>query len=587
MTRPSLWGLIPLTPSPKTKAKIEIRKLESESGMLPWAVPEIDPRSVWALFVNEDNGAVFDSQELVLADDPNLPWSEWATKVDGTNERLASLDVTRTNTGVVILVSKDNPTPTVTGSLASICSQSPNLVNCYAGNTATSGATFIHAYNGGGGGTLASPIVRQVELGPAGCDPQLDLSAPYFALSGTCTAGINNAVIDFGITGSTDPKRPAQLHHGDRIARRHDVVGRERRRRLPVHRSFNLAAGRTTLNLNWEKHTVQSGNCKNTVAASGSFTKVAAPYMSDLASGPVQYLKLRAFYSTNGLPVPDANSVEENTGPNPSYNYGVTVGLPRPIQVLPATDPPLVTRLANPSGSQNQAIDCDKNINYADEIANGCQTAYRVNYADLDGDGDLEWRNIACTGYFTGNLPPSSFVNNPKPDCAMTETGDKTGPMRQGLAARFESPCVDNNWPAPTATTTDIQNFFTNYNFANDPRYVTLIITDNTAFTGSGNEPVPVKYFAGFYITGWDIGGATNGCPDPDGPGTATRQRVSPPPRLQLLAVEGQRRRVGALRQHRHVLVDRRPGRSAVQLRPGSGRLPPRARRVTGTHLTL
>ena len=150
---PSLWGLIPLTPSPKTKAKIEIRKLESESGMLPWAVPEIDPRTVWALFVNEDNGAVFDSQELVLSDDPNLPWSEWATKVDGTNERLASLDVTRTNTGVVILVSKENPTPTVTGSLASICSQSPNLVNCYAGNTATSGATFIHAYNGGGGGT--------------------------------------------------------------------------------------------------------------------------------------------------------------------------------------------------------------------------------------------------------------------------------------------------------------------------------------------------------------------------------------------------------------------------------------------------
>ena len=105
-------------------------------------------------------------------------------------------------------------------------------------------------------------------------------------------------------------------------------------------------------------------------------------------------------------------------------------------------------RLANPAGSQNQAIDCDKNINYADEITNGCQTTYRVNYDDLDGDGDLEWRNIACAGYFTGNLPPASFVNNPPPDCAMTETGDKTGPMRQGLAARFESPCVDNNWPA-------------------------------------------------------------------------------------------------------------------------------------------
>ena len=283
--------------------------------------------------------------------------------------------------------------------------------------------------------------------------------------------------------------------------------------------SFNLAAGRTTLNINWEKHTVQNGNCKNTVAASGSFTKVAAPYMSNLASGPVQYLKLSAKYGTSGLPVPYANSVEENTGPNPYYKYDIVVGLPRPIQVLPATMPPLALRLANPAGSQNQAIDCDKNINYADEITNGCKTTYRVNYDDLDGDGDLEWRNINCNGYFTGNLPPTSFVNNPPPDCAMTETGDKTGPMRQGLAARFESPCKPNYWPAPTATQPDIDLFFTKHDFGNDPRYVTLIITDNTAFTGSGNEPVPVKYFAGFYVTGWDIGGATNGCPDPDGPG--------------------------------------------------------------------
>jgi len=332
---PSLWGLIPLTPSPKTHAKIEIRKLESESGMLPWAVPEIDPRSVWALFVNEDNGAVFDSQKLILKDNPNLPWSEWETEVDGTNENLAALDVTRTNVGVVILISKENPTPTVTGSLASICSQSPNLVNCYAGNTATSGATFIHAYNGGGG-TLANPVIRQVELGPVGCDPQLDLSAPWFTLSGTCTAGISNAVIGFGISGNTNPKDPPNcievtaspggtMNWAGNVGNDSTFTGA----------SFNLSPGRTTLNLNWEKHTVQNGNCKNTVAASGSFTKVAAPFMANLASGPVQYLKLSAKYGTSGLPVPYANSVEENTGPNPYYKYDIVVGLPRPIQILP------------------------------------------------------------------------------------------------------------------------------------------------------------------------------------------------------------------------------------------------------------
>ena len=56
--------------------------------------------------------------------------------------------------------------------------------------------------------------------------------------------------------------------------------------------------------------------------------------------------------------------------------------------------------------------------------------------------------------------------------------------------------------------------------YASDPRYVTLIITDNTAFTGSGNEPLPIKYFAGFYVTGWDYHPTQSpGCPDPDGTG--------------------------------------------------------------------
>ena len=85
-----------MTPSPKTHAKVEIRKLESESGMLPWAVPEIDPRSVWALFVNEDNGVVFDSQELILQDDPNLPWSEWETEARRHEREPPTLDVTTT-----------------------------------------------------------------------------------------------------------------------------------------------------------------------------------------------------------------------------------------------------------------------------------------------------------------------------------------------------------------------------------------------------------------------------------------------------------------------------------------------------------
>ena len=50
------------------------------------------------------------------------------------------------------------------------------------------------------------------------------------------------------------------------------------------------------------------------------------------------------------------------------------------------------------------------------------------------------------------------------------------------------------------------------HDFTNDPRYVTLIVTDNTAFQ-KANTPVPVKYFAGFYATGWDTASGGNGKP--------------------------------------------------------------------------
>jgi hypothetical protein len=101
----------------------------------------------------------------------------------------------------------------------------------------------------------------------------------------------------------------------------------------------------------------------------------------------------------------------------------------------------------------------------------------------------------------------------------MTETGDKTGQLRQGLHNRFESPtCTPNYWPT---TPGEASTFFgpNGSVYGDDPRYVVLIITDDTAFLGSGSDPLPIKYFAGFYVTGWDVGGATSGCPDPDGGG--------------------------------------------------------------------
>ena len=104
----------------------------------------------------------------------------------------------------------------------------------------------------------------------------------------------------------------------------------------------------------------------------------------------------------------------------------------------------------------------------------------------------------------------------------MTQTGAVVA-QREGLTQRFgpnaQNPaCVDtpNNWPNTPA---EASTFFgpNGYDFGNDPRYVTLIVTDDTAFTGSGNEPLPIKYFAGFYVTGWDYHPQQSpGCADND-----------------------------------------------------------------------
>ena len=53
---PLLTGLIPIRPDAKSKARVEIHQVVEQSGMLPWAVPEVDPAAVVALFVNEDSG---------------------------------------------------------------------------------------------------------------------------------------------------------------------------------------------------------------------------------------------------------------------------------------------------------------------------------------------------------------------------------------------------------------------------------------------------------------------------------------------------------------------------------------------------
>jgi hypothetical protein len=528
---PPIWGLLPLHPSPKSHAKVEIRDLQSSRGMLPWAVPEIDPAAVAVLFVDEDDGSLLGTPQLLgEADNPALPWSEWTTLL---GYETVTFPNAHEGTGLIVLVSKNDTNPLdnvpnpVPNTIAGYCGQAPGLVACYGRPPGQfSGLSFVHSYNGGGGGTLQNPIVRSVELAALSCGP-IDYSAPHFTLDGgaSCTATIR-ATIDFGPAAAAAPDPTAwptclqvDASPGGTMSWDSHVAGGEL-----FTATMNLAtgSGRNVLDLDWVSEDQPGGpnNCNNT-RWSGSFSKVAAPYVADTASGPVQYLDIDAYKVSDGSFVPDPNSVEYGE----SYNYYVTVGFDKPHSLTNNyTDPPVLLRMASPSGSQNQAWDCDSNRNFVEEIESGCKTVYTENYVDPDGLGPqpAQWNNILCNGWGPTNLAPPTFGPGPSPypsDCVITETGDKTGQLRDGLHARLETPCYDNKWPDDAA---ELAAFVgpNGSAYGTDPRYVTLIITDNTAFQGSGNEPLPIKYFAGFYVTGWDFHPTQSpGCPDPDGPG--------------------------------------------------------------------
>jgi len=526
---PLLAGLLPLSPDPKAKARVEIRQVLEENGMLPFAVPEIDPAAVGAIFVNENTGLVVDWQLLIPSGGPgdNL-FSYWSTPA---GQEIVEVDAE--NTSVIILISKNDKPPALnlSGTLGQICGQSPGLVRCHAGSSPTSGVNFIHGWPDNPG-QPTNPRIRDVSVLNLSCS---DPSAPYFLNSADCTVGVT-ANIDFGFLGNPVPNQPAGigakawLHASANCGGSGDplngvwINGTTESTWTGGSKTINAASGRNPLSIAWQTRPNPGPGF-----FSGCFDLVAAPYAADDASGPLEYVDIGGTDAPPYPPTVDSNS--RNSGPG--HNITVTVGLNKPLKIEPPLNPPFLLRFASKSGSLNQALDCDAGIPFVDEIADGCQTTYRLNYYDwsVPPDGTYEWEDLLCTAYpLPSDLPPPTFEPPPgtnAPNCVAAKTGDVNA-MRQGLFERFQTNpdpaavngCWNNNWPTVAA---DIPNWIKSGGPASDPHYIALVITDATAFTGSGAENIPVKYIGGFYATGWDIGpaggGNMTGCPDPDGPG--------------------------------------------------------------------
>lgn len=507
---PRLWGLLPLSASPKAKARVEIRRTLDQVGILPLAVPEVDPQAVAAIFVDEEDGSVISALELIEGPcpDSSYPFVCWA--VD-----FPSVEINVDRIGVVILLSRNDRDPDLTGTLSEICGQDPGFVICYAGGGNQDGLGFIHGWDGRPG-QLQSPVLRDVELFDVNCAAGGDYSSPYFLVNGECTVGIR-ATLDFGMDLGPNPAAfPKCVHVISNVAGEL-AFETDTPDGTVFTGSFGLAesSGPNTINITWESRNPSRNNCNQ--RRSGTFSNVGRPYVADESSGPVEYLTLMRLSAPFGF----ANSTEKDPNPRP---IRVTVGLQRPLQLLDAREPPILLRLGSNPGSQTQALDCDAgtvvgpagpHANFRNEFVDGCMTWYSVNYADWSDppDDTEEWIDIDCSEHPFGNQPPPQTVNDPFPNCIAIQTGVTAGQFEQALRARFASPCTPNNWPDDDATDEEVDAFFRDYDFLNDPRYVTLVIADFTAFQGQGSsEPRPIKAFGGFYYTG---SGAVQ-CPDDD-----------------------------------------------------------------------
>ena len=431
-------------------ARVQLKLVEVQDGMLPVAVPDLRFTYVFATFVNEATGASLGTVQLQRS---------------GTsgNHQLWS-----TPTGIPVSIASEH----VGVRLRLVGGSDPNAAcgqlytECYDLGS-TNGVVHIRGWSS----TAGAPAVRNAWLLPGTCAPDA-----YFAAA-DCSGGIQ-AEVDLGpthpLTGtdvtaevwaSVDGSGHYPLTPGGDTG----LVTWTAASGLPI-----ALPGPHTVELNWIwRQTSGAWNgltCtdrnNNPCKAEGTFGPVQRAFRGGPdRSGPLQ--RVQVFES--GVTSSGSNSFETGTTPTLGLSLAVTGSLKVQSE---ASDPVVELRV---TGSQNQSIDCDPAIpNLADEIEQGCGPAYKIN------------PGLACPDYNT-------LWSLPEPwECVKTQTGGAVGQVERGMKERIlggANTCTAPiNWP--------------NYDL-DDPRIVPLIITPFGSFGGSGNDIVPVIDFGSFYVVGW------------------------------------------------------------------------------------
>jgi hypothetical protein len=466
------------------RARVEARKITQIVGSLPIAVPDVEPKVASVRFYDESSPATTLGTAALTG----------PTLVNG----LAQFAMAGGTTVPITVTAGHDVGVQVNlgGQTSTTCGDA--YVACWG--TAAPSLSLIRAYSTSGSGAQpAAPIPRAVWPIAGACSgaPSVYAGANMFYGStrfANCSVGIG-ATVDFG-TGAVDP-RLAKTAGGVKAVATASVAGC-----APATAPLTWAAGvwstsafaftcpaqagPLAVSLHLEEQDGTNDISKNPCTTGGgnkctwdlpNIQRVFSAQRS--LSGPIKLIGIsEPGSSTTGSPLALAPG---------AHNLRVIVG----TQYLKAADPADMSadetvgmRVADPSGSQNQAFDCDPGATFRDEILNGCQTPYGPN----------------------PNTPGCPETTPPTPlDCMPVTTGDKVGQLEQGMDDRFGvgGGCTINNWPNPPV---------------GDVRQIPVIITDFNGFQGSGgsiNQQVPVRRFGYFYVTGWSRSNCSTNEPYP------------------------------------------------------------------------
>jgi hypothetical protein len=438
-------------PSINAHARVQLRTVQVQEGMLPVAVPDLRFNYVFATFVNEATGAVLATAQLEKSGTTGGQ-QLWSTT--------AGVDVPIVGDSVGVrlrLVGGTDPS-TPCGQLYTECYdlESPN------------GVVHVRGWNPAG----VAPTAQNVWLLPGTCAPdayfaaadcsagvqaELDLG-PIHPLTGTDVTAEVWAAVDGGGNYPLTPAGAAGLVTWTTTSGLPLVGGGPHD--VSLHWSWRQTSG------TWLGQTCTDKNA-NPCKATGSFGTVQRGFVASAdRSGPLQRVQVyEAGVSSMG-----ANSFAQGT----IHTLGVSIAVTGSLEVQSQAGDPVVELRV--TGSQNQSIDCDPAVsNLRDEIAQGCGPAYEIN------------PGLSCPAY-------NALWGLPQPwECVKTQTGGAVGQVEHGMKDRIlggANTCTAPiNWP--------------NYSVG-DPRLVPLIITPFGSFGGSGNDIIPVIDFGVFYVVGWN-----------------------------------------------------------------------------------